>query len=109
MKKRILIGVAGLALVAAAAITTISTVNANASNSDLMTENIIALSNGESGSYDDVFQEAFKTAYNALYDALYNTVRDRCPGGTINCTDITGTIDVMGQSLSVTVYFHKAS
>jgi hypothetical protein len=50
MKKRILIGVAGLALVAAAAITTISTINGNTPESDLLSKNLEALTQGEEGS-----------------------------------------------------------
>jgi hypothetical protein len=50
MKKKLFFGMAGLAFVAAAAITSISTLNANAYESDLLTKNIEALSNGESGS-----------------------------------------------------------
>jgi hypothetical protein len=48
MKRKIFIGIAGLALVvAAAAITTISTINANTPESDLLSKNLEALTRSE--------------------------------------------------------------
>jgi hypothetical protein len=55
MKKRILIGVAGFVFVAAAAVVTISTVNANSTPelSDLMSQNLEALTQNEDGNEED--------------------------------------------------------
>jgi hypothetical protein len=49
MKKRIFMGLAGLAMMAAAAIVTVSSVNANTSDSDLLTKNLEALTRSEGG------------------------------------------------------------
>jgi hypothetical protein len=47
MKRKIFIGMAGLVFVAATAITTISTINANTTEPDLMTKNIEAMTQDE--------------------------------------------------------------
>ncbi len=47
MKKKCLFGLAGLAVMAAAVTVTISSVNANSPESDLLTKNLEALTRGE--------------------------------------------------------------
>lgn len=47
MKKRIFMGLTGLAVMAAAITATVTSVNANSTESDLMTKNIEALTQGE--------------------------------------------------------------
>jgi hypothetical protein len=47
MKRKLFFGLAGLAFVAAAAIVTISTINTNTPESDLLSKNLEALASGE--------------------------------------------------------------
>ncbi len=49
MKKKFLFGLAGLAVMAAAVTVTVSSVNANSPESNLLTKNLEALTQGESG------------------------------------------------------------
>jgi hypothetical protein len=60
--KKLFIGIASLAFVTAAAITTVSTINANTPDSDLLTKNLEALTQNESG------------------DGNYNWGKHPCPG-----------------------------
>jgi hypothetical protein len=89
MKKRILIGVAGLAFVAAAAITTITTLNANTTESDLLSKNLVALTqNEDQQSYtcenSGVYKKGSNTFMCDICDWNPNTAEG--PGSTGSCT-----------------------
>jgi hypothetical protein len=91
MKRKVLFGLVGLAFVAAAAITTVSTINANSTyESDLLTKNLVALTQDESVSQTTcetkgVFEAGVRTFmcdicdFNPNTAAKWNSNTSLCP------------------------------
>ncbi len=78
MKKRFFIGLAGLAIMAAVAVVTVSTINAKTPElSDLMSQNIEALTNNESGGAGTTLS-CYETMYATGTTKTHNTYCPEC-------------------------------
>ncbi len=76
MKRKLFLGLASLAIMAVAICVTVSSVNANSTESDLLSQNLEALTRGESG---------FDKNYTASISA-YGITWPCCISGGSSCT-----------------------
>jgi hypothetical protein len=102
-KKTFVVGFAALVIAVGAAVNVGVFSKKDKSISELSLANMEALA-----ALPSIPTEMFRALFNAGYDANYQVVKDRCPGGTIDCTSISGEISAAGYvSVSVTYYYQK--